>query len=458
MYIQQLYTNCLAEAAYYIESNGEAAIIDPLREVEPYLELAKSRNAKIKYIFETHFHADFVSGHIDLAKLCGAKIVYGPGAKANYEIHAAADGEIFELGAVKLKTLHTPGHTLESCCFILIDESGVEQAIFTGDTLFVGDVGRPDLAVKSDLSREDLAGMMYDSVQKLLTLKDEIVVYPGHGAGSACGKNIGKETSTTIGIQKKLNYALQPMSKAEFVKALTDGLTEPPKYFFVDAGINKAGYDSIDSVLEKNTKRILIEEFRKQVEEGALIIDTRDPDTFEKEFIPGSINIGLGGQYAIWVGSLINHTTPLVLICEKGKETESVLRLARIGFENVRGILMDGIHAWKNAGLATDSVDSINPDEFVKNQAGVKSIIDVRNEGEWNSTGIIKNAHLITLSKLEDNLKTLDKNEHHFVHCAGGYRSMIASSLLKKHGFNSITNIRGGIGKLKEAGVTLVSA
>lgn len=458
MYIQQLYTNCLAEAAYYIESNGEAAIIDPLREITPYLDLAKSRNAKLKYIIETHFHADFVSGHLDLAKQTGASIVYGPSAKANYDIYVAKDGEELPLGAIKLKTVHTPGHTLESSCFILIDEAGKEQAVFTGDTLFVGDVGRPDLAVKSDLSREDLAGMMYDSIQKLLTLADDVIVYPGHGAGSACGKNIGKETTTTIGIQKKLNYALQPMSKAEFVKALTDGLTEPPKYFFVDAGINKAGYEPIDAVLAKNTQTISVQQFQAAVQSGALIVDTRDPDTFEKEFIPGSVNIGLGGQYAIWVGSLIDYKTPLVLICENGKESESVLRLARIGFETVSGILKDGIAAWKNAGLPTDSVHSINPDEFAKTQNPTQSVIDVRNEGEWNNTGVIENAHLITLSKLESSLKSLDKSTHHYVHCAGGYRSMIASSILKKHGFTTVTNIRGGLGKIKEAGVKTVAA
>ena len=458
MYIQQLYTNCLAEAAYYIESEGEAAIIDPLREIAPYLDLAKSRSAKIKYIIETHFHADFISSHIDLAKETGATIVYGPTAKASYAIHAAHDGELLSLGKIKLKVIHTPGHTIESSCFLLIDEDGKENSIFTGDTLFVGDVGRPDLAVKSDLTREDLAGMMYESVQKLKLLNDDLIVYPGHGAGSACGKNIGKETTTTIGMQKKLNYALQPMSKAEFVTTLTDGLTEPPKYFFVDAGINKAGYEHIDVVLKKNTTEISVEQFQKEMAAGATIIDTRDADTFEKDFIPTSINIGLGGQYAIWVGSLIDYKTPLVLICDTGKETESVLRLARIGFENVKGILKDGIVAWKNAGLKTDTVHSVSADEFAKELSTAQSIIDVRNEGEWSNTGTIKNASRITLAKLEENLSTLDKSQHHFVHCAGGYRSMIAASIMKRNGFNSVTNIRGGVTKIKEAGVELFPA
>lgn len=456
MYVQQLYTNCLAEAAYYIESNGEAAVIDPLREIQPYLDLAKSRKAKIKFIFETHFHADFVSGHIDLAKQTGASIVFGPSAKANFSIHEAKDGEEFLLGDVKIKVIHTPGHTLESCCFLLQDETGIANSIFTGDTLFVGDVGRPDLAVKSNLSREDLAAMLFDSIQKLMQYDDNLILYPGHGAGSACGKNIGKETSSTLGIQKKLNYALQPMTKAQFVDAVTTGLTEPPKYFFVDAGINKAGYEPIDAVLKRNTKEISLEVLQREVAEGALIVDTRDPDTFEKGFIPGSVNIGLGGQYAIWVGSLIKYKTPLVIICENGKEAESVLRLARIGFESVVGIFQDGINKWKEAGLKLDVMNSINPDEFVKNYNSNQSVIDVRNEGEWDNTGIIENARLITLSKLEEKLITLDKSTHHFVHCAGGYRSMIASSILRKNGFENITNIRGGLGKIKEAGINLI--
>ncbi len=456
MYIEQLYTGCLAEAAYYIESNGEAAIIDPLRETEPYIALAKKRNAKIKYVFETHFHADFVSGHVDLARKTNAVIVYGPTAEAGYEIIVAKDEETFMLGNTKIKVLHTPGHTLESSCYLLIDENGKENAVFTGDTLFVGDVGRPDLAVKSTLTIDDLAGMMYNSLNtKIKTLADDVIVYPAHGAGSACGKNIGKETFSTIGQQKKMNYALQPMTKQEFVTAVTDGLTEPPKYFFMDAMLNKQGYANIDEVMNKNTVALSIDQFEKEWKNGAIVLDARDVNTFELGYVPNSINIGLNGQYAPWVGALLDAHAPLLFIADEGKEAEAVLRLARVGYENVHGYLKGGIESWKNAGKPMETVTSINPEEFVKTVKPTDNIIDVRNVGEWSS-GVIAGAKLIALGTLEKELPMLDKNNHYYVHCAGGYRSMMASSIMKKHGFNKITNVRGGINKLKEAGINLV--
>jgi glyoxylase-like metal-dependent hydrolase (beta-lactamase superfamily II)/rhodanese-related sulfurtransferase len=456
MYIEQLYTGCLAEAAYYIESKGEAAIIDPLRETQPYIELAQKRNAKIKYVFETHFHADFVSGHIDLAKKTGASIVYGPNAEAGYEIRVAKDSEEFVLGDVKIKVLHTPGHTMESSCFLLKDENGKEVAVFTGDTLFVGDVGRPDLAVKSDLTKEDLAGHLYDSLNtKIKTLADDVIVYPGHGAGSACGKNIGKETFSTIGQQKKSNYALQPMTKQEFVHAVIDGLSEPPKYFFVDAMLNKNGYSSIEEVMTKNTLPLSIEEFEKEIKNGAVVLDARDADTFEKAYIPGAINIGLNGQYAPWVGALLDAHAPLLLVADAGKETEAVLRLARVGYENVHGYLQGGIEAWKNAGKKTETIDSISATEFVSKINNSSHILDVRKKGEVE-TGMIENAQHICLSGFQNKVDELDKNQHYFIHCAGGYRSMMAASIMKQKGFNNVTNVRGGMGKIKETGIKLV--
>ena len=456
MYIEQLYTNCLAEAAYYIESDGVAAIIDPLRETRPYIELAKRRNAKIKYVFETHFHADFVSGHVDLAREACAVIVYGPTAEAGFDILVAKDNEEFILGSIILKVLHTPGHTMESSCFLLKDENGNDHAVFTGDTLFVGDVGRPDLAVKSDLTREDLAGLLYNSLNiKLKTLADNVIVYPAHGAGSACGKNIGKETFSTIGQQKKYNYALQATSKEEFVSAVLDGLTDPPKYFFMDALLNKNGYSRIDELMKKNTIALSILEFTKEIEKGALVLDTRDADIFEKGFISGSVNIGLSGQYAPWVGAIIDANKPLVLIAEEGKEAEAILRLARVGYENIHGYLKGGIKEWENTGNSIDNVVGIDPADFVKTIKQDDKIIDVRNQGEWE-TGIIEGATLISLNNLENELSLLDKTKHYYIHCAGGYRSMMASSLMKKNGFTKITNVRGGVNKVKEAGLKLV--
>lgn len=457
MYIEQLYTGCLAEAAYYIESDGEAAIIDPLRETEPYLNLAAQRGAKIKYVFETHFHADFVSGHIDLAKKSNATIVYGPTASPEYKVHVANDNEEFALGKIKIRVLHTPGHTSESSSYLLLDENHKPYAVFTGDTLFVGDVGRPDLAVKSELTQEDLAGMLYDSLNsKIKTLPDETIVYPAHGAGSSCGKNIGKETYSTIGHQKQFNYALQSMTKSEFVKAVTEGLSAPPAYFFHDAVINKKGYECIDEVMKKNTKKLSVAEFGAQMNQGnVVLLDTRTPDAFEKGFVPGSINIGLNGQYAPWVGALISPQAPLLLVTEEGKEEEAVLRLARVGYENISGILEGGIQSWIKAGKEVSTVESMEPDQFVALIKDGINILDVRKKGEWSS-GVIDGAELICLSELQKEMAKLNKDKQYFVHCAGGYRSMIAVSLMMKNGFKNLTNIYGGMGKIKQTGIELV--
>ncbi|MBA3901801.1 MAG: MBL fold metallo-hydrolase [Bacteroidetes bacterium] len=456
MYIQQLYTGCLAEAAYYIESNGEAAIIDPLRETEPYIELARQRNAKIKYVFETHFHADFVSGHIDLARKTNSTIVYGPTAAPEYKAHIAKDNEEFTLGDITIKVLHTPGHTQESSSYLLLDEDKNPHAVFTGDTLFVGDVGRPDLAVKSDLTQDDLAGMLYESLNnKIKTLPDQTIVYPAHGAGSSCGKNIGKETFSTIGHQKKFNYALQPMSKEDFIKAVTEGLSAPPKYFFHDAAINKKGYENIDEVIKKNSIALSVEEFENKMKiENIVVLDTRNPDDFEKGFIPGAINIGLNGQYGPWVGALLNPNNPLLIVSDEGNEKEAVLRLARVGYENVTGYLKDGIKAWISAGKNMDTVKSIDAKEFVNNLEKGEAVLDVRKPGE-QSSGVIPGAELIDLTVLNENLDKLNKQTHYNVHCAGGYRSMIAVSLMKAKGFKKLTNVLGGMGKIKETGTKL---
>ncbi|HSH65262.1 MAG TPA: MBL fold metallo-hydrolase, partial [Bacteroidia bacterium] len=409
----------------------------------------------IKYIFETHFHADFVSGHIDLAAKTGAVIVYGPTAETSYYSLVAEDEEIFTIGDAKLQVLHTPGHTMESVCYLLFDEEGKEHALFTGDTLFVGDVGRPDLAVKSDLTQEDLAGLLYDSLTKrILTLPDEVIVYPAHGAGSACGKNIGKETFSTIGFQKKTNYALQPMTKKEFIHVVTEGLSAPPPYFAKDVLLNKQGYENIEAVLMKNTKPLTVEEFEKEMNSGTLILDTRSAEEFEEGSVPNALNIGLNGQYAPWVGALLDVNQPLLLIAEEGKETEAVLRLARVGYENVRGYLKGGIVAWKQKGKQVSLVDCITAADFAKN-VQQKNIIDVRNPSEWRN-GVIENAQLIPLTDLEKHFSLLDKQKQYYIYCAGGYRSMMASSLMKMHGFKNITNIKGGITKIQEEKVPLV--
>lgn len=451
MIIEQLYTNCLAEAAYYIESEGEVAIIDPLRETEPYLAKASANYAKIKFVFETHFHADFVSGHIDLAKETGAQIIYGPKADTSYEVYNAKDGEKFTLGKLTIEALHTPGHTPESTCYLLYDENGRPHAIFTGDTLFVGDVGRPDL-LDGVMTKEELAGMMYDSLNnKIKPLADDIIMYPAHGPGSSCGKNIGKETHSTIGEQKKTNYALQEMSKQEFIEKVTDGMLPPPKYFFEDAKINKLGYESIDEIMTQNNKALSLVDFKKEIENGALVLDTRIPDDFEKGFIENSINIGLNGQYAVWVGTLIDIKKPLVLICDEGKEEEAILRLARVGYENVKGFLAGGIDTWDEP---LDTINSIYPEQISEyNGAG---IVDVRKPGEF-ANGHVKGAHFVTLSGMPENLNDLDKNQPYLVHCAGGYRSMIAASIMKSKGFTSPINVYGGYGKIQETDVEIES-
>lgn len=456
MFIHQFYTSCIAEAAYYIESEGKAAIIDPLRDVDQYIEFANGRGAEIIYIFETHFHADFVSGHLDLQQKTGAKIIYGPKAETGFKSYTAKDGEIFELGNIALKVLHTPGHTPESSCFLLLDSNKKPHALFSGDTVFVGDVGRPDLAVKGNLTVNDLAGMMYDSLQtKILPLNDDVILYPGHGAGSSCGKNIGKETFSTIGQQRKFNYALQNMSKENFIESLTNGLSAPPSYFFTDAKINKSGYDSLDHILSKNLKSLTLAEFIAEKEKGTLILDSRFEETFAKEFIPGSLNISLTGQFALWVGNLIDINQPLLLVTEPGKESETVVRLARVGYENIVGILAGGLTIWKNANLPVDSIPTITPEEFVTLQDSGNHVLDVRNKGEWEN-GVVENAQLICLTELPVRWKEVDKNQKTFLHCGGGYRSMMAASLLKKHGYHNMINVLGGMTKMKSAGVKLV--
>lgn len=450
MYIEQLYTNCLAEAAYYIESEGEAIVIDPIRETTPYLQLAEKRGSRIRYILETHFHADFVSGHLDLAKKTGATIVFGPGAQTAYDTYTAKDGERFQLGKLSIEVLHTPGHTPESSCYLLRDENDQPVAVFTGDTLFVGDVGRPDLAIKSDLTINDLAGMMYDSLRtKIMTLPDEVTVYPAHGAGSSCGKNIGKETFSTIGQQKATNYALQPMSKADFVIAVTEGLSAPPAYFFQDAMINKNGYDSLDVVKLRNNKLLNPEEVKALLDSGSLPLDTRPVLDFEKGFIQGSVSIGLDGQFAIWAATVLDIRQPLiVVVSEAAKAEEAIVRLARVGYERVDGYVVYDEAAFKKAGLPIDTLRSVTAAEAAELlQEGV-TMLDVRKPGEY-AGGHVENATHICLSVLQQHQDELAKDQPYLVHCAGGYRSVIAVSLLKKAGFNQLINIYGGWGAMK---------
>jgi hydroxyacylglutathione hydrolase len=453
MYIEQLYTNCLAEAAYYIESEGEAAIIDPLRETEPYMALAAKRGAAIKYVFETHFHADFVSGHIDLAKKVNAPIVYGPQANTHYKVYNAHDGEEFTLGKLTIRVLHTPGHTPESSCFLLLNEQGEAHAIFTGDTLFVGDVGRPDL-LDGVMGQDELAGMLYDSLtHKIKTLPDHVIVYPAHGPGSACGKNIGKETFSTIGEQKKFNYALQSMTREQFIERVTDGILPPPQYFFEDARINKMGYDPLEQVIQQNTKALDLPAFKKALADGAILLDTRQADEFEKGFIPGSVNIGLNGQFAVWVGTLIDIRKPLVLITDSGKEEETVLRLARVGYENVRGYLKNGVQAWDHP---LETVTSITADALKKEITKGVHVLDVRKPGEWNASHL-KQAAFLPLADFPGNLEALDKNRPYVVHCGGGYRSMTAISIMKNKGFKNLVNVYGGFGAMQQTGLEIVT-
>ena len=449
MTVEQIYTGCLAQGAYYIESEGEAVIIDPLREVEPYIKKAKENNAVIKYVFETHFHADFVSGHLDLSKKTGAPIVYGPTAKPDFEAIIATDGQEFKVGKVVFKILHTPGHTMESTCYLLKDENGKDVGLFSGDTLFIGDVGRPDLAqkVNNELTQDKLAGYLYDSLHnKILPLNDDIIVYPAHGAGSACGKNMSKETTDTLGHQKKVNYALQPMSKNEFIKAVTKDLVAPPAYIH--------GYESIDKVLEKGQHAFDPNAFETAANEtGALVLDTRDPQTFAKGFVPNSINIGIDGSFAPWVGTLIpDIKQQILLITDEGREEEVITRLARVGYDNTIGYLKGGFEAWKNAGKETDSIRSISADELADIiQKENIEIVDVRKKSEYDSEHILE-AENAPLDFINDSMAQLDKNKTYYVHCAGGYRSMIFNSVLRARGFDNLVDIKGGFKAIKESG------
>lgn len=461
MKVEQLYTGCLAEAAYYIESNGEAAIIDPLREVKPYIERAAQDGAKIKYVLETHFHADFVSGHLDLAKQTGATIVFGPTAQPNFAAHTAQDGEMLKVGNVTIKVLHTPGHTMESSSFLLLDENGKEVAVFTGDTLFIGDVGRPDLAVKTDLTREDLAGHLFDSLRnKIMTLPDDVTVYPGHGAGSACGKKMAKETESTIGLQKQFNYALRAdMTKAEFVKEVTTGLVDPPQYFPKNAVMNKMGYESIETVLNRGVHPLTPREFITVAEaENALILDTRSEQEFVKGFVPGAISIGLDGQFASWVGTLITDLKqPILLVCEPGREEESVTRLARVGYDNTMGYLDGGFAAWQASGNDIDSMESISAEKFGNRlKAGKTTVLDVRRQSEYDAEHVI-GAQNFPLDFINKNMSELRRDVQYLVHCAGGYRSVIAISILKNRGFDNLVNVEGGFKAIKETGNVALS-
>jgi glyoxylase-like metal-dependent hydrolase (beta-lactamase superfamily II)/rhodanese-related sulfurtransferase len=454
MKIEQIYTGCLSQGAYYLESNGEVAIIDPLRDVGYYLETANKNNARIKYIFETHFHADFVSGHVTLAEKTGASIIYGPNAITNFHSHIAQDGEEFKLGDVKITLIHTPGHTMESSCYLLTDKEGKDIAIFTGDTLFLGDVGRPDLAQKSDhLTAEDLAGYSFESLRnKIMPLNDDIVIYPAHGAGSACGKKMSKETFDSLGNQKKTNYALrEDMTKKEFIKEVLEGLNPPPEYFPSNVKLNKEGYEPLDKILSRSINELTVIDFKKNVN-GSLMLDVRSIEEFAKAHIPGSIFIGLDGGFAPWVGELIkdiNH--PIVIISPAGREEEAITRLSRLGFDNSKGYLKGGINAWIDSGNEVDSVESINKNEFEKLFVDENTkIFDVRNESEFNSEHVV-GACNIPLNKLNANLEKINSNGVNYIHCAGGYRSMIASSILKARGIHNFIDIKGGYSAISDS-------
>jgi hydroxyacylglutathione hydrolase len=457
MKVEQIYTGCLAQGAYYITSNGEAAIIDPLRETQPYLDRLEKDGVKLKYIFETHFHADFVSGHIDLSKKTSAPIVYGATAQPEFDAIVAEDNQVFEIGNVKIKVLHTPGHTMESSCFLLIDEDGKETALFSGDTLFLGDVGRPDLAQKAaHMTQEQLAGLLYESLyNKILPLPDDVTVYPAHGAGSACGKNMMKETVDTLGNQKKMNYALNQPNKEAFIQAVTDGLLPPPAYFGMNVAMNKKGYDSFDDVLKHGMKALSAEEFEAVAEStGALILDTRSDKEFTKGFIPQSINIGLSGDFAPWVGAMIvNVKQPILLVTDNGKEEEAVTRLSRVGFDNVLGHLAGGFDTWKNAGKETDTVNRITPEQFASEvKIGEHKIIDVRKESEYAAEHV-EEAYSKPLAYINDWVKDINPQEHFYLHCAGGYRSMIAASILQARGYRNFTEVEGGFNAIAKTNV-----
>jgi glyoxylase-like metal-dependent hydrolase (beta-lactamase superfamily II)/rhodanese-related sulfurtransferase len=448
MFIKQLYTGCLSEAAYYIESEGEAAIIDPLRDIDTYVELARQRNSSIKYIFETHFHADFVSGHLDLQKVTGAPIVFGPRTETNFPIHLAHDGEKFRLGNLTIEVLHTPGHTLESTCYLLRDENNTPHALFTGDTLFVGDVGRPDLS-SGNMDKNDLASLLYDSLQnKIIPLPDNVVVYPAHGAGSSCGTNLGPETHSTIGEQKQTNYALQPQTREEFIKAVTEGLAVPPQYFQINARINKEGYDSLDKIMEKGLTPLSIEAFSELIHQGDVtVLDTRNATEFTAAFIPSSISIGLEGRFAEWAGSLLPFDKPIALVTEPGKEEESVIRLARVGFSDMRGYLEGGVATWKKAGLPIDLIIDIEADELAMDMPYDQHlvVVDVRQETEF-ADGHVRGALNLPLHELTDpgSMANLDDQLNLYVHCGSGYRSVTAASLMKRQGIHNLRNVLGG--------------
>lgn len=459
MKVEQIYTGCLAEAAYYIESEGEAAIIDPLRDTKPYIERATKEGAEIKYVFETHFHADFVSGHLDLSAKTGATIVFGPTAKPAYAAYVARDGEEFQLGKIKIRAIHTPGHTMESTCFLLIDETGKETALFTGDTLFIGDVGRPDLAqhVISDLTEEKLAGHLYESLRnKVIPLPNELIVYPGHGAGSACGKKMSKETTDTLGNQKLFNYALNlKLTKEQFIKEILTGLVPPPSYFPQNVLMNITGYESLDEVMQRGSQALSPEAFEAAANETeALILDVREAQTFAKGFIPNAINIGIEGQFASWVGTLIPDVKqPILLVADAGKEEEAITRLARVGYDNCAGYLQGGMEAWKQAGKEIDTVTSISAEAFSNLLAENPSLaaFDVRKKSEYDSEHVIGVENL-PLDFLNDNMAQINPAKTYYIHCAGGYRSMIAVSILKARGFNNLIDVAGGFAAIKALG------
>jgi hydroxyacylglutathione hydrolase len=454
MFIKQLYTGCLSEAAYYIESNGEAAVIDPLRDTEEYILLAKERNATIKYIFETHFHADFVSGHLDLSQQTKAPIIYGPETTTNFPVHIAKDGEVFNLGSVSIKVLHTPGHTLESSCYLLKDEAGKDTALFTGDTLFVGDVGRPDLS-SGNLTKEELAAIMYDTLQnKILPLADDIIVYPAHGAGSSCGKNIGTNTYSTIGEEKRNNYALQPQSKKDFITAVVEGLEDAPKYFSINAKINKEGYDSLESIKKSALTALSVKAFKEKINHDTIILDTRPADIFTAGYVPGSIFIGLEGRFAEWAGGLLSFDKQLLLITEPGKEEETIVRLARVGFANFLGYLKGSFEAWKKAGEEIDLIINIEADELAMDIPFDPNlrVIDVRRETEF-AQGHVKDAINMPLEDMIDIVKveaSFSEDHNLYIHCNSGYRSVIAASLAKLQGINNLRNIIGGWQQIKD--------
>ncbi|MDP4283803.1 MAG: rhodanese-like domain-containing protein [Bacteroidota bacterium] len=453
MLVQQIYTGCLSEAAYFVESKGEAIVIDPLRDIETYIQLAKENNATIKYIFETHFHADFISGHLDLTKKTGAPIVYGPNTEAGFSFHLAKNGEIFKIGEITLEVIHTPGHTLESTCYLLRDENGKPNCIFTGDTLFIGDVGRPDLS-SGNISKEELAGNLYESIQnKLMPLPDDIIVYPAHGPGSSCGKNIGPETQSTIGNERKTNYAMKPQTKEDFIKSVTEGLEEAPTYFALNAKINKEGYHILEDIIDKGLTPLSIEEFKNKIEEGYVILDTRKEEDFANGFIPGAVFIGLEGRFAEWAGNLLSFEEPIILVTPFGKEEETIIRLARVGFDKVSGYLNGGFNAWQNSGEKTDLIINIDVDELAMDIPFDDNllVVDVRKPNEF-SEGHVKNAMNLPLAEMTDiaQIASLEEDQNIYIHCEGGYRSTIANSLLKRQGYHNVRNVPGGWTKIKE--------